>query len=311
MSTKKMIHKEWLLKHKIELEVSLIIGIISSFLVIWGFLFGYRLQAILYSPLITPEEWCNIQPCISINILRYTLTIVKPSSSFIVYFLGFQTTIIGIYLLLSRNGQKSRLWWGIALILWGLGAIFAGTSYQAFSYEIKCAGKNFCIWTSWWEIMYLIFTVGSVEAMLIAQSYACLPSKYRKICWVYSFGVFLIYIVMILIGAYLPFQFLISFELMILFLTPNIIFFLGLNIFRYIKNKNPMDKGLIMIWILLIIIIGVYFLYLIFGITEILWELGIWFSENDVLHIGLIIWMLYVLVAIRKYLIDLKKRSLK
>ena len=124
-----------------------------------------QLDKILYLPEITPLEWCESQPCIEIIIFSQTLIIVQPSSTIFVYMLGFLTITMGVLLVRKKPTQAFVWWWGIALILWGIGAVLAGTSYQAFSYEIKCAGKLFCIWTSLWEIFYLIFSVGSVNAM--------------------------------------------------------------------------------------------------------------------------------------------------
>jgi hypothetical protein len=267
--------------------------------------FFSRLDEILYSPIKTPEEWCEIQPCVEINIFGNKIIIVQPTSTFFVYFLGFITLFIGLYFIRIRNDQKSRLWWGIALLLWGLGALFAGTSYQAFSYEIKCAGRHYCVWTSWWEIIYLILSVGSINALNIAQSYSCTSEKRRRIISIYSLIVFIMYVIIVLIGAIIPVQFLVSFEFMLIFFAPNVLIFFILNVWRYYKNRNRMDLVLIIIWISLGIITFIYYLYFILDITQILWDRGIWFSENDVLHIGLIIWMVYIRLILPRHLVDL------
>jgi hypothetical protein len=260
-----------------------------------------QLEKVLFFPAITPEEWCASQPCVELEFFSLTIVLVQPSSTFFVYLLGVITIAIGIYLLKTKRNQKFISWWGVALLLWGIGAILAGTSYQAFSYEIKCADRAFCNWTSLWEIFYLIFSVGSVNAMLMAQAHLGENDKGGKIMAGYAPANFVVYFIIVVIGAMIPIQFMISFELMLLFLAPTILFLLITNIRRYIDLKKRINCSLVIIWISLILIIGLYFLYFMLDITNILWEQGIWFSENDILHIGLILWMIYIGLVVSKF----------
>ena len=59
-----------------------------------------------------------------------------------------------------------------------------------------------------------------------------------------------------------------------------------------------MDLALLGAWAWLVLTLGAYFLYLMLGITPTLWARGVWFSENDVLHIGLIVWMIYLALVV-------------
>ncbi|MBY8979992.1 MAG: hypothetical protein KGD72_06360 [Candidatus Lokiarchaeota archaeon] len=272
----------------------------SFLLVLIVLIFCNQLDKILFFPTITPEEWCTSQPCIEFEFFSLKIMVVQPSSTFFVYLLGFITIAIGIYLLRIKNNQKFISWWGLALLLWGIGAILAGTSYQAFSYEIKCVGSAFCTWTSLWELFYLLFSVGSVNAMLMAQAYLGERNKWSKIMARYAPANFGAYVIILVIGAIIPIQFMISFELMLLFLAPTILFLLIFNIWRYANFKKLINRSLVIIWVSLIFIIGLYFLYFMLDITNILWEQKIWFSENDILHIGLIIWMIYIVKTYSK-----------
>jgi len=269
-------------------------------------LFWNQLDKILFFPAITPGEWCTSQPCVELEIFSLKIILVQPSSTFFVYLLGFITIAIGITLIRTSKNQKFISWWGIALLLWGIGAILAGTSYQAFSYEIKCAGEAFCVWTSLWEIFYLIFSVGSVNAMLIAQTHLSEKNNWSKIMGRYASANFIAYVIIVLIGAMIPIQFMISFELMLLFLAPTILFLLIINIRKYLFFKKRINRSLVIIWISLILILGLYFLYYVLDISNILWVQGIWFSENDILHIGLILWMIYIYLVVNKFEKDVK-----
>ena len=61
-----------------------------------------------------------------------------------------------------------------------------------------------------------------------------------------------------------------------------------------------MDLALLGTWILLLLILAAYYLYDNLDITQKLWARGegIWFSQNDVLHIGLILWVIYLAAVV-------------
>jgi hypothetical protein len=257
-----------------------------------------QLDSIPYTPAQTPETWLQIQPFAEFKLASQNIIFVQPSTSIIVYSLGILAIIIGLYFLKIRAGQRSRFWWGIALLLWGIGALLAGTSYEAFSYAIKCAGRGACLWTSWWEILYLIASVWSIDAMTLAVAYSSTTGKLRKALSVYSVINAILYFIIVMIGVFIPVKFLISFELLLVVAAPSIIVFFVINGWRYSKYKLRLDLTLLVTWIWLGITIAAYFLYLISGNAESLWARGFWFSANDVLHIGLIIWMLYIVFAL-------------
>ncbi len=252
------------------------------------------LDTIPYTPPQTAATWLTIQPYATLTIAGHEIILIQPSTTFFVYLLGAVAIGAGLYFLRIRQGQKSRLWWGIALPLWGVGALLAGTSYEAFSYALKCAGRPACVWTSWWEVLYLVLSVASVDAMLVAEAYACAAGRLRRWLIIYAAANLAAYVLIALIGALVPVKFLISFELLILFAAPTILLFFILNGWRYMKFRDRMDLALLGVWAWLALTLGVYFGYLMLGFTQTLWGSGVWFSENDVLHLGLIVWMIYL-----------------
>lgn len=264
-----------------------------------------RLETIPYDPPYTPAQWLTIQPNFQLAAGANPQYFMQPSTSAIVYLLGVITIAIGIYFLRIRQAQQARMWWGIGLLLWGLGAILAGTSYEAFSYAIKCAGREVCLWTSWWEVLYLLVTVWSIDAITMAVAYTSTTGRVRQVLMGYAFLNALVYLGVLLAGTFMPVKFWISFEMLILFAGPNILIFFCVNGWRAIKTRSSFDKAMVATWVWLGITIGAYFGYYLSGLTMVLWEKGIWFSENDVLHIFLIIWMLFIYRVVARQVQDM------
>lgn len=265
-----------------------------------------RLETLPHSdPTLDEARWQEIQPCRRYQFGSKSVFITQPSSSFWVYLLGILTTLIGGYFLVIAEGQMSRHLWGWSLILWGLGAIIAGTSYQAFGFQLKCQGRPNAIWTSWWEVIYLIFQQVSMNVMLVAVAYSNTSGWLLDLLTLIAIGLSIFYTLLVLYGAIMPIKWLITFEFMVQVSTPIVIFFIALNTWSYWQNPNLMDLSLLGCWAGLIITMLGYWLYYQAGITEKLWKKGIWFSENDVLHVLLILWVLYIPFFMAHHIYDL------
>ncbi|MCY3412208.1 MAG: hypothetical protein INQ03_11295 [Candidatus Heimdallarchaeota archaeon] len=234
-------------------------------------------------PGVLAANWCLVQSCTKIG----SLTISQLSSSIIVFSFGFITVYLGLKLY-SSSAEFNR-WWGLAIILWGLGAIFAGISYQAFGYELKCQ-QELCNWTTWWEVYYMILTMASVTCMYIAQGIL------QENNWYIRSGLIIItlYSICILVGSIIPNRFLVSFEFLVILLVPLFLFLFINNYLRYKSDSSNCDLKMMKVWIALALVMIAYFGYFLLGITELLWNKGVWFTENDVLHILLANWMIIV-----------------
>lgn len=255
-------------------------------------------------PYLTKDNWGDKQPLKKVKLGKRVFYVSQPSSTVLVYLLGLLVTFAGLKFLVIQGQESSRFWWGISLLLWGIGAIIAGTSFQVFGYELKAARREVCSWTSWWEVIYLIFQQLSINAMTVAIAYSCTRGTLRDILIWYSLIISIIYTIVTLIGAFIPLKSLITFERMVLLSIPSFIVFCLLNSVRYVQFGHTMDLVLIGSWLLIFLSWWAYRNYWKSGLTEKLWEKGIWFSENDVLHVLLIIWGLYVLFLMPDYIKD-------
>jgi hypothetical protein len=262
------------------------------------------LASIPANPPQSPASWLSMQPYVEFHTASGAIVLVQPTTTAIVYLLGIVALASGVYFLWIRGVERARLWWGIALLLWGAGALTAGTSYEAFSYHIKCVGRATCAWTSWWEVSYLLLTMASVNAIVVAQSFACAQGTLRTWLARYAAVHATLYTVMVLVGALVPFQTLISFEMLLIACVPSAVICLAINVQRCRATRGQIDRALLIAWAWMALTIAAYYLYLTSGWTQRLWERRIWFTENDVLHIGLVLWMMLLVRIVAPHLVD-------
>lgn len=270
-----------------------IAGVVLIFVLVWVYVF--MPTGILTDPLMTPEKYLDERPFIE---LFGSLIVIVPSSSVIVFALGIQIILLGV--LLIKDKQKP---WGLSLIFWGIGTILAGTSYQTLGYELKCANRTHCLFTSWFELAYLWTTAISISLMAKAFAERFSHGKTKRYLIGYGRIALFGYGLILLLGAFLENRIMISYELFTVFFMPLFVVFFVINILNYRQNKNKLDHAFIVLWLLFLGVNVAYYVYYFSGITSILYDdLGLWFSANDVLHVGLILWFAYFQIKIRKEL---------
>lgn len=257
-------------------------------------------QVLQYSPPVKTSDWCVLQPCVQLG----KCIISQPTSSALVFILTWFTFYAAYHFYKTHQNQKSRYWWFVSLLLAGIGALFAGISFQMFGYHIKCQGNEYCHLTSWWEIAYNMLTVWASATLLLAVAHSFLSKRKQRLCVYYAVILGMLYPSICLVGAILPNQFLLSFEAMILFTLPAYLFIIILHTVYYLKEKNKVVEKYIYAWAILALTFICYTVYTVGGYTQILWKQNIWFSENDVLHGLMIIWLWYVFTYLSPYIRD-------
>jgi len=192
------------------------------------------------------------------------------SSSILVFILSIFTLYSGYRFIKNHKDQNSRKWWGYTLILTGFGSVLAGISYQLLGYELKCAEKEYCNWTNWFEIFYNLFTVTGAGALLIAGGYSCFKKTWINFIKKIALIKVIIYFIFCIIGTIIPNKFLISYEFLVIFSIPIYIILFFINFYQYLLLKNIILKYYIKLWLfqLFKIWINRIFLelqYLVFG----------------------------------------------
>jgi hypothetical protein len=260
------------------------------------------MNELLFEPPTTPEQWCEIQPCFEIGSVTFT----QPLGSILVYLLALLWIAGGVYFWRIRDGQRSREWMALALALGGIGAGLAGTSYQFLGYELKCAGRDLCLWTNWFEVGYMMLQAASTSAMLIAVAYACTTGALRLWLLIYAVSNTVVYTTLATYGALTGTRFLISFELLMVFAAPGLLFILVIAALRWLRHRDSMDLAMIGAGIWLTVTVAAYSAYLAAGFTASLWNAGngFYLSENDVLHIGMILFITYLVAVVANRLRD-------
>lgn len=252
----------------------------------------------------SPEQWLASHSHVRIEIGPLDFILAEPSSTVFVYGLGLVLLWAAVRFYMHNKDSVAGKLWALGLLVWAVSTFSAGTSYQAFSYEIKCAGREICSWTSWWEIWYMALFVVSMGLIAAGVGFSSLERPARKALLVYLGLITLAYQILLFVGAFLPVQWMVSFEVMLLFVVPTFLVLFAINLRGTLRRKESLDLRLVWAWVLMGLVTAAYFAFLLSGIAGQLWQAGIWFNANDVLHLGLIGWVAYLITRCQRLIAD-------
>lgn len=255
----------------------------------------YRIES--DTPGLSADTWDQHQPVWRFRLAGRDIVLSQPGSTFWVYALGLITCVVAQWFWLQADGDLARQLWSIGLWLWGVGALIAGTSYQVMGYHLKCRDGR-VVWTNWWEAIYMICQQLSVNALLAATALTSTEGALQTALLSVSIGLSVVYTVTTLIAAFVPNRWLLSFEWMSLVCAPPVAAMLMINGWNALQTGSATEWALTLVWIGLLLSMLAFFLYMRTGWAGRLWQRKLWFSENDVLHVTLILWVIYIATLI-------------
>ncbi len=258
-------------------------------------------EVLLMSPLTTTQEFLESMPYLTITLCGTELILQQLSSTIMVWGLGLAIVICGLIIAIVKRANKTGLYWGIGLVLWGLGAIVAGVSYQAFGYELKAVGQEYVLFTSNWELAYMILTAFATNYMMVGTAYATTTGKTTKAITIFAICHSIAYGFYMLFGAIYAIEFLISYFGFVVFVAVDFGLMFYLNIMHCIKYKDKFSKNLIWAWIdFAVANIGYFICYWCSLGVNLYENHGVWFTENDVLHLLLLVWAIHFFIVLIK-----------
>lgn len=144
-----------------------------------------------------------------------------------------------------------------------------------------------------------MFQLVSMNTLLVAVSYSCVEGFLQVVLLIYALGCSVIYVVTIFVAAFVPAKQLLTFNVMVWASMPAFLICIIINGWRYYQYHSPMDQSLLFTWVLLFVTSALYWVYDELDITTTLYQKRkIWFSQNDVLHVCLIFWVIYIGVIV-------------
>jgi hypothetical protein len=246
---------------------------------------------LLMVPATTPEAFLSGMPHLPVTLFGRTFPLIQPSSTFLIYLLGLIMVGLGVGFAATRRDSRARLYWGIGLVLWGLGAIAAGTSYQAFGYELKCHGRELCLFTSRFELVYMLLTAYSINFLVAAAGHTSLGERGRRRLVRFAVLDSLAYSIFMLVGAAIPVRFMVSYEGFMAFMGGNFVLMFALAVRHTRMHRDRLNLRMVWLWLGFLVVNLGYFIALFSGFAEPLYaRYGIWFNANDTLHVLLILW---------------------
>jgi hypothetical protein len=150
----------------------------------------------------------------------------------------------------------------------------------------------------------MLLSVPGMGALLIAGAMASAGSAIRRGAIYYACISSIVYTALVLYGAIEPVRFLVSFDFFELMCAPIVLSLLWIHGRASYLHRDSRESDRLLGWFIFSLVAALYYTYMILGIGPHLWQHGIWYTDDDVLHTGLICWVYYMQTRLSDQLTD-------